>query len=163
VGGCAKGKCTTYFEDGRLSYEGPKNRTARFATKEIKGRKFAMEGPGGKPSWSVPASEYEAFKLLIFSHYPNTDLEELEKHLVAAKKYKGSKKDDSSDYVVESTSGGVLLVKTPFNQDFIFEVKRKCRGKWSQAFKVWEVDDEYLSTLKTVIADAYNKPKVVFK
>jgi hypothetical protein len=108
-----------------------------------------------------------AFKLLIYSHYPNTDLEVLERNLKAARNHKepkGAKKAaPASQFSVETTPGGVLLVKTPYSDTFRMEVKRRCRGKWSKAFKAWEVSEEHLDALKDVIAESFDKPKVLFK
>jgi Family of unknown function (DUF6011) len=177
-GDAASGKATVRFAEDRtveaygdrvervehggfLFYKGPRNRGAREATKTIRGRCFHAT----TKEWSVPASEAEAFKKLIVTHYPNflvegvcdpDNIDELVR--IANRAAEDSPKSAPAKPEVKITVVGKwLIVKSPYNADFVSAVKSlpwQAR-KFSPAMKCWEVDAEYQGFVRDAIERCY--------
>jgi len=166
-GEAATGKASVTFYLYRLHVTGPKNKAARFALKKIPGSKFHAATPTSKPSWSAPASEFEAFRLAVCKHYPNYEgLDEAIKEAKESLLHNDlTINPDGSIPMHPSTppkqavsivnAGSAVKVKTPYNPDFIGELKGAIphgSRKWDVIEKVWIVDIGFKSQVREIVA-----------
>ena len=164
VGDAAKGLCTVTFENGRLYMQGPNNAAGRASLKAIKGRKFHPKTDEHKPRWSVPATEWAAFQMTIWSHWPKfSGLEEAVEaaQAHAAKPVVETAPEPKPSLVTVTEQDGVLKVKSPYNAGFVATLKAEISNwkhrRWNPAEKVWEVHVSEAETLKALIAKFYKE------
>lgn len=164
-GDAAKGKTSITFENGRLYMQGPNNAAGRAALKEIKGRMFHPKTAEMKARWSVPAAQWAAFQTVISSHWINHSglveaVQAAQAYSPAPEAPKPVEKPKASVTVTE-TENGWLKVKSPYNAEFVSELKGaithwKSRT-WNKVEGVWEVNAAYKATLLAVIEKTYKE------
>jgi hypothetical protein len=122
-----------------------------------------------KPRWSVPAAQWAAFQTVIVKHWVNHS--GLVEAVQAAQSYKPEPEaakpaaKPQPSVTITETDDGWLKVKSPYNAEFISELKSafywKTR-KWNGQEKVWEVDVAHKSALVKMVTEIYkSEPEVV--
>jgi hypothetical protein len=181
-GDAATGEAAVFFANGRLLVQGPKNKAARMAFREIKGFKFHAEGtlaPASKAAWSFPADQHGAFFRAIITHYPNfTGLMEA---VQAAKAFLAAPQPTvaAAPVAVKAKDGGTVVVApvvaekpapkcsmtvaglfvkvaTPYKVEFIGDLKQSfpySDRRWNKFEKVWEV----VATHQTKVVELVKK------
>ena len=141
----------------RLFVSGPKKKAARFALKKIPGSTFHQATPFVKAGWSVPACQHEAFRLAVIKHYPN--FEGLDLAIKAAKESlvlpPGVSVTQIQPLVLITEVEGQLKVKTPYNPDFVTDLKNTIPvygRKWDPIERVWVVNVGFKAKVSDVVA-----------
>lgn len=156
-GEAAIGKATIYFEAGRLYVKGPRNKAGRLALKTIPGWKFHSV----EKVWSVPAAKHEAFKVVIWKHWPHN--EGLAESVAAATTAPAVETPVAkpAPKVNVVLSGSVLKIASPYNGAFVAELKALITAwkerRWNGVEKVWEVAPTHAALVKTLVAKHYGE------
>ena len=58
------------------------------------------------------------------------------------------------------TTGTKANVYTPYNADFVTEIKRRTGGKWNAAERCWTVNEDQIETVRKIMVEVYGESDI---
>jgi hypothetical protein len=171
AGEASTGTALVVFENDRLYLRASRNKTGAYAfKKEVQGWKFQPSFGATKAAWTAPATSADAFQMVVMTYWPNVS--GLEEAVAAAKNALRSvfasetatvKVEKEPEVTVTSISPGWVSVRSPYNVNFVVEIKTlpyKAR-RWNPAMKTWEIEAVHLPYVQELIQKHYKVESAV--
>lgn len=155
AGEASTGEATVMFQAGRLHLQGSRCKHGARLMKKIQGWKLRPATSELKATWSVPASAWEKFHLVVITYWPNVS--GLDEALELAKSSPVTPvptEASAPKYSISDPAEGKVKLSTPYHGGFVQELKSLPRRDrvWIPESKIWEVSVAHLPFLKDLVA-----------